>query len=123
MFDLSAFTTAQIVVVACAVAYVAGVITSTKVLDLVKGVPSDVRSALTTAEADTLGKLQTATAAVKSDVLSALPGASAKKAALKPVTGASGASATAPAASAAAPAPVAPAATAAPAPAPTPAAQ
>jgi hypothetical protein len=52
------------------IAYVAGVLTSTKVKDWVKGIPAQARVALNNVEADAQAKLKKAQA----DVLAKLPG-------------------------------------------------
>jgi hypothetical protein len=61
----------NILLVCIAVAYVVGVLTATKVKDLITGVPSAARAAINNVEADAKAKLKTAQA----DVLSKLPGA------------------------------------------------
>jgi hypothetical protein len=103
--DFSSFLTDfNIVLIAIGASFVSGVVFSTKVKDFVKGVPSQVRSAINNVETDALGKLKVAQA----QVLATLPGAVTDKVAVAP----------APAPTPAAPvAKAAPAAPAAPAPA------
>jgi hypothetical protein len=108
----SLLTDFNLVLLGLAAAFVAGVLLSQKVKDLVKGVPAQARVAINNVEADALAKLKVA----QSNVLATLPGAApAPKVALAPLPqGVVLTPAPAPAA-----APVA--AAAAPAPAPTPA--
>ena len=81
----SLLTDFNLVLVALVVTFVADVLLSTKVKDLVKGVPAQARVAINNVEADALAKLKIAQA----DVLAKLPGAApAPKVALAPVAAA-----------------------------------
>lgn len=73
MFDISALSTLEIALIAAALAFTAGVVMSTKIMDLVKGVPADLRTALSDAEKATLAQVKTAKADVIAKVVPALP--------------------------------------------------
>jgi hypothetical protein len=110
---LSFLTDLQIDLVVAAVAFVAGVVFSTKIKDWVKGVPAELRTALSGAETASLSAIETA----QHDVLAKLlPAPAVAKVAAAPVAKVAAPAAPAPAAAApvaaAAPAPAAPAATA-----------
>lgn len=113
----SFLTDTQILLAATAVAFIAGVVLSQRVKDKLRGVPSELRSAIASTESQTL----TAMKAAQADALSKLlPAAAAVKPVAEPVK----AAAVAPApvvAPAPAPAPAPVAAAPAPAPAPEPA--
>lgn len=88
------------------VAFILGVVFSTKVKDLIKGIPAQARAALNQVEADTVAKIKSAQA----QVISTLPGVTVAKAPLAPLAPAAAAVALTPApalAPAPAPAPVA----------------
>jgi hypothetical protein len=80
----------------------------TKIKDWVKGVPSELRTALNNVETDTATKLKSAVASAEADVFSKLPQPAAKKVALPapaaPVAAAPAATVVVPAAAPAAPA-------------------
>lgn len=79
---LSFFTDLQLLLLASAVAFVAGVVLSTRVKDKLIGVPAELRTALNGAQASGLSALKTAQANVKADVIAKiLPGATQPKAA------------------------------------------
>jgi hypothetical protein len=63
------------------IAFVTGVLTSTKIKDYIKGVPAQARIALNNVEADARAKLKVAQA----DVLAKLPGAPAQVVAKTPL--------------------------------------
>lgn len=67
----SFMTDFNLVIIGLAVAFVAGVLLSTKVKDYIKGVPAAARVAINNVEADALAKLKNA----QTNVLSTLPGA------------------------------------------------
>ena len=106
----SFLTDLEITVIVGVVALVVGVLFSVKITDTFKGIPSDLRTALTSVETNALAKLKAANVVAAPVVKVASPAASALVAAA--------ASTIAAAPSAGAPAPAAPAVAAAAAPAP-----
>jgi hypothetical protein len=79
----SFLTDFNLVLAGLVVAFIAGVLLSTKVKDAIKGVPAAARVAINNVEADALAKLKNA----QTNVLATLPGAApAPKVALAPVT-------------------------------------
>lgn len=67
----SFMTDFNLVLAGLAVAFIAGVLLSTKVKDAIKGVPAAARTAINNVEADALAKLKNA----QTNVLATLPGA------------------------------------------------
>lgn len=99
---LSFLTDLQIDLAIGAVAYIAGVLTSTKVIDFFQGVPTELRSALTSAKTNALSALKTARADVVAKVIGTTATKTAAPTPVAPVAAAPAAAA--PAAPAAAPA-------------------
>jgi hypothetical protein len=78
----SFMTDFNLVLAGLVAAFIAGVLLSTKVKDIIKGVPSAARVAINNVEADALAKLKNA----QTNVLATLPGAPpAPKVALAPL--------------------------------------
>lgn len=77
----SFFTDTEILLISSAVAFVAGVVLSQRVKDAIKGVPSEVRSALSSAETNTLSAIKQA----QTDALAKLLPSAAKPAAVAPL--------------------------------------
>ena len=78
----SFMTDFNLVLAGLVVAFIAGVLLSTKVKDTIKGIPSAARAAINNVEADALAKLKNA----QTNVLATLPGAApAPKVAQPPV--------------------------------------
>jgi pyruvate dehydrogenase E2 component (dihydrolipoamide acetyltransferase) len=101
---LSFLTDIEIDLIIGVVSLVAGVLFSTKIKDTLKGVPSDLRTALNSVEADAVAKIKAAKAATPVAVKKPSPAAAALVAASASAVATAAPAAPAPAAPPAAPA-------------------